>query len=173
MGGGIALKATIEAPQRVPALVLLDAVVDGVAWDERSEAGMRAIGQGLRSGGVSGAKAAWLEHDFFTPAGRSPELAARLATMVADYSGAHWTRPDPHGPGPAVLAGLPSISVPTTVVVGELDVPCFRSMADILASTIPGARLVVVPDAGHMVNMEAPTVVNSILIGVVDAASRA
>jgi pimeloyl-ACP methyl ester carboxylesterase len=46
-------------------------------------------------------------------------------------------------------------------------------MADILASTIPGARLVVVPDAGHMVNMEAPTVVNSILIGVVDAASRA
>ena len=34
MGGGIALKATIDAPSRVLALVLLDAVVDGVPWDD-------------------------------------------------------------------------------------------------------------------------------------------
>ena len=164
MGGGIALKATIDAPSRVLALVLLDAVVDGVPWDDASVAGMRAIAEGLRSDGLTGAKAAWLRHDFFGPAGRSPELSARLAAMVEDYSGAAWTRPDPHGPGPNVLRSLSEIAVPTTVVVGELDVPCFRTMADVLASTIPGAQLIVVPNAGHMVNMEAPAAVNAILV---------
>ena len=89
MGGGIGLKATIDAPSsRVLALVLLDAVVDGVPWDDGSVAGMRAIAEGLRSDGLTGAKAAWLRHDFFGAAGRSPELSARLAAMVEDYSGA-------------------------------------------------------------------------------------
>ncbi len=58
---------------------------------------------------------------------------------------------------------LTGLDVPTTVVVGELDVPCFQTMADVLAERIPGARKVVVPDAGHMVNMEAPSRVNEIL----------
>jgi 3-oxoadipate enol-lactonase len=53
--------------------------------------------------------------------------------------------------------------VPTTVVVGALDVPCFLDMADVLAGAIPGARKVVVPHAGHMVNMEAPAAVNAVL----------
>ena len=40
-------------------------------------------------------------------------------------------------------------------------------MADAAADAIPGARKVVVPDAGHMVNMEAPAIVNSLLREVV------
>jgi pimeloyl-ACP methyl ester carboxylesterase len=49
------------------------------------------------------------------------------------------------------------------LVVGELDVPCFLTMAEVLASRIPGAVKTIVPDAGHMVNMEAPDVVNALL----------
>ena len=58
---------------------------------------------------------------------------------------------------------LDRITAPTTVVVGELDVPCFHDMAAVLAADIPDARLVMVPDAGHMVNMEAPDTVNALL----------
>jgi pimeloyl-ACP methyl ester carboxylesterase len=50
MGGRIVVEATLAAPERVRALVLLDAVLDGVAWDADSERGMRAIGDGLRAG---------------------------------------------------------------------------------------------------------------------------
>lgn len=59
MGGRIVVEATLAAPERVQALVLLDAVLDGVPWDPESERGMQAIGEGLRSGGLAGAKAAW------------------------------------------------------------------------------------------------------------------
>jgi 3-oxoadipate enol-lactonase len=143
--------------------VLLDAVVDGVPWDPESERGMQAISSGLSSGGLPAAKAAWLHHGFFTPAQRQPSVADQLAQMVADYSGVHWTEPDPRGPHPETAALLPTLQTPTRVVVGELDVPCFLAMADAVAGAIPGARKVVVPDAGHMVNMEAPAIVNALL----------
>jgi pimeloyl-ACP methyl ester carboxylesterase len=167
MGGRIAVEATLAAPERVPALVLLNAVLDGVPWDPDSERGMQAIGEGLRSGGLDAAKAAWLRHDFFVPAQRMPDVARRLAEMVGEYSGVNWTTADPHMPHPDSIALLATITAPTTVVTAELDVPCFHEMSDVLADRIPGARKVTVPGVGHMVNMEAPETVNALLRDIV------
>jgi 3-oxoadipate enol-lactonase len=163
MGGRVVVEATLAAPDRVRALMLLDAVLDGVPLDPGSERGMRAIGEGLRSGGLDEAKAAWLRHDFFVPAQRKPDVARRLAEMVGDYPGVNWTSADPHAPQPNSIEFLATIAAPTTVVTAELDVPCFHAMSDVLADRIPGARKVTVPGVGHMVNMEAPEAVNALL----------
>jgi len=64
---------------------------------------------------------------------------------------------------PRPFSAFEDVGVPTTVVVGELDVPCFLTMATVLADRIPGARKITVPGVGHMVNMEAPHVVNAVL----------
>jgi pimeloyl-ACP methyl ester carboxylesterase len=167
MGGRIVVEATLAAPERVRALVLLDAVLDGVAWDADSKRGIQAISEGLRFGGLEEAKAAWLRHDFFVPAQRTPDLARRLAEMVGDYSGVNWTSADPHTPHPNSIEFLPTIAAPTTVVTAELDVPCFHEMSDVLADRIPGARKLMVPGVGHMINMEAPEAVNALLREVV------
>jgi 3-oxoadipate enol-lactonase len=160
MGGRTVVEATLAAPERVRALVLLDALLEGVRWDPESKRGMDAIGEGLRAGGLDEARAALLRHGFFVPALRDPDIARRLTEMIGDYSGEAWKSPDPHLPHPPSIELLATITAPTTVVVGELDVPCFREMSDVLADQIPGARHVTVPDAGHMVNMEAQEVVN-------------
>jgi 3-oxoadipate enol-lactonase len=173
MGGRVVVEATLAAPKRVPALVLLDAVLDGVPWDRDSERGMRAIGEALRSGGLDEAKTAWLRHGFFVPAQRIPDVTRRLAEMVRDYSGVNWTSADPHVPHPNSIELLATITAPTTVVVGELDVPCFHEMSDVLASRIADARKVTVPGVGHMVNMEAPGAVNALLRAVVLDRSQA
>jgi 3-oxoadipate enol-lactonase len=163
MGGRTVVEATLAAPERVRALVLLDALLDGVRWDPDSKRGMDAIGEGLRAGGLEAARAALLRHGFFVPALRDPDVARRLTEIIGDYSGEAWTSPDPHLPHPPSIELLGTITAPTTVVVGELDVPCFREMSEVLADRIPGARLVTAPDAGHMVNMEAPETVNALL----------
>ena len=167
MGGRVVVEATLAAPERVRTLVLLDAVLDGVPWDPDSERGMQAIGQALRSGGLDEAKAAWLRHDFFVPAQRTPEIARRLAAMVGQYSGVNWTSADPHAPHPHSIELLATITAPTTVVTAGLDVPCFHEMSDVLADRIADARKVTVPNVGHMVNMEAPEAVNTLLRQVV------
>ena len=51
---------------------------------------------------------------------------------------------------------LPSIDLPTTVVVGDNEVAKLRAGCEALAVGIPGAVLVVVDEAGHGVPMEQP-----------------
>lgn len=53
-------------------------------------------------------------------------------------------------------AGLQAIDVPTTVLVGTRDRLTPPRLARELVSSIPGARLVVLPGAGHMLPLEAP-----------------
>jgi pimeloyl-ACP methyl ester carboxylesterase len=53
-------------------------------------------------------------------------------------------------------SALPRIGAPTTVVVGQRELPRVRRGAELLAADIPGATLTVVANAGHGVPMERP-----------------
>jgi pimeloyl-ACP methyl ester carboxylesterase len=54
-----------------------------------------------------------------------------------------------------VIESLPEIKVPSLVVVGADDTP-FLAASDYMAAKIPGARKVVIPAAGHAVNIDQP-----------------
>jgi pimeloyl-ACP methyl ester carboxylesterase len=58
---------------------------------------------------------------------------------------------------------LPNVSVPTLVITGADDemIPVEESRK--MASAIPGARLVIVPGAGHLANLEQPDAFNAAL----------
>ena len=62
-----------------------------------------------------------------------------------------------------VRADLSRLRVPTLVMVGELDAETPPSYAEAIASSIQGARLEVIPGAGHITNLEAPDAVNRLL----------
>jgi pimeloyl-ACP methyl ester carboxylesterase len=51
---------------------------------------------------------------------------------------------------------LAVIDVPTLLLYGDKDVRSPLSVAEEMHATIPGSRLVVIPDAGHMADIEAP-----------------
>ena len=53
-------------------------------------------------------------------------------------------------------AVLPTIAVPTLLIYGAEDVRAPRAVAEALHTAIPGSRLILVPAAGHDVNLEAP-----------------
>jgi pimeloyl-ACP methyl ester carboxylesterase len=50
---------------------------------------------------------------------------------------------------------LPDIDVPTLLVCGDRDVRAPLAVAEALHAAISGSRLVVLPDAGHVCNVEA------------------
>jgi pimeloyl-ACP methyl ester carboxylesterase len=54
-----------------------------------------------------------------------------------------------------VIELLPDIKVPALVVVGADDAP-FLAASDYMAAKIPGAKKVVIPAAGHAVNIDQP-----------------
>jgi 3-oxoadipate enol-lactonase len=60
---------------------------------------------------------------------------------------------------------LGEIRVPTHVVCGADDRLTTPEMAREIAGLIPGAELTIVPDAGHLVNIEQPAAFNTAAIG--------
>lgn len=62
-----------------------------------------------------------------------------------------------------VRSDLGAIKVPTLVVVGSADRLTTVEMAQEIASDIPGAELVVIEDAGHLVNIEKPAEFNLVV----------
>ena len=62
-------------------------------------------------------------------------------------------------PDSSLIDSLPSIAVPTLVLVGSED-RHFLGAADYMAAKIPGAQKVVIPDAGHAANLDQPEAFN-------------
>jgi pimeloyl-ACP methyl ester carboxylesterase len=60
-------------------------------------------------------------------------------------------------------AGLGSLDLPTTVVVGTRDLLTPPRLGRGIAAAVPGARLVEVPGAGHMLPYEEPDLLADII----------
>jgi len=67
----------------------------------------------------------------------------------------------------AMRADLASLRHPTLIIVGSVDGPSRRA-SEALAATLPQARLVVVPGAGHVVNLQKPDEVSAAMHGFLD-----
>ena len=62
-----------------------------------------------------------------------------------------------------VIESLPNVAVPSVVIVGADDTP-FLAASDYMAAKIPGAKKVVIPDAGHSANIDQPAHFNAALL---------
>ena len=66
---------------------------------------------------------------------------------------------------------LEDIGVPAHVIVGADDTLTTPEMCRELAAAIPGARLTVIPDAGHLSNIEQPAAFNAAAIAFIREAA--
>jgi pimeloyl-ACP methyl ester carboxylesterase len=94
----------------------------------------------------------------------SDALVRSLRGLVGSYLA-------PPGRGP--WAQLARIAAPTLVIWGDRDRLVSASRAPRTARTIPDARLLVVPDAGHVAQMERPHVVARAVLGLLDGVADA
>lgn len=93
-----------------------------------------------------------------------PEIVQKVRTMIEgnQISGiagglmAMAERPDS-------VPLLKQIACPTQIIVGGLDQATPPSDATLMAEQVPGARLALVPHAGHLANIEQPNTFNQIV----------
>jgi pimeloyl-ACP methyl ester carboxylesterase len=163
MGGYIALEIVRQAPERVAKLALLDT---GARSDtlEQTERRHRLIGlaQTGRFAEVPDILFPLLVH-------RNRHGDATLKNinrMMAQETGPEAFIRQQHAiMGRADLrASLPAIRCPTLVLVGDGDELTPPALSQEIAAGIPGARLVTVPDSGHLSTLEQPDAVNKVLV---------
>jgi len=146
LGGVMSLGFHLAHPERVRALMLFD-TGPGFRnpearreWNKRAEARARELESNGLPRSVGGAETRLGHH-------RSAQgLAGAARGMLAQ-------------PDSSLIDSLPSIAVPTLVLVGSED-RHFLGAADYMAAKIPGAQKVVIPDAGHAANLDQPEAFN-------------
>jgi len=165
LGGRVALRVAAQHPGAVRSLTLADPALDGHIWTADWLQRWRTMTDAAKRGDLSAAKKLWREHILFAPTNAQP-AADSLRVMIDRYSGWHLRYPDPGtAPQTPVAQVLSSISIPTLVMVGELDLPDFQAIARRLGKELPQVELQTIAGSGHMSNMEAPRVFNDLVLG--------
>lgn len=157
LGGVVAFELWRKAPHRIGAMLLLGSFayypdgerVAATISDQVREAGdMRLFGQ--RRAAQLGLPEQRMRETVEQFACKSVEcfLAATRATWTGDYRNI-----------------LRTIDVPVLVAYGERDAVAPLARAQEIASGIAGARLAMIPDAGHVSNADNPEAFNDLLRG--------
>jgi pimeloyl-ACP methyl ester carboxylesterase len=168
LGGYVLFGILRQAPERVAGLILAD-TRSSLDTPERLQARKRSI-ETVRRHGPS-AIADEMIPGLLGPTTHAtrPLVAAEVrrliesqtADAIADGLQAMMTRPD----SAPVLAG---VRVPSVIIVGAEDTITPVSDAADLHQNIAGSRLVTIPGAGHMSNMETPGEFNEALLAFLD-----
>jgi pimeloyl-ACP methyl ester carboxylesterase len=159
MGGYIAYEILRQAPERVTRLALLDTGYRADA-PERREQRLALMALAEREGARK-AQEALLPALIHKSRLTDKALVEAVLQMGADtgteafkrQQTAIMSRPD----STPLLAG---IRCPTLVLVGRDDALTPPELSQEMASRIPGAKLVIVPNCGHLSTMEQPVAVN-------------
>jgi pimeloyl-ACP methyl ester carboxylesterase len=158
MGGYIALEIMRQAPQRVTKLALLDTAA-GAETPEQTRKRMDFIALAER-GNFPGVTEALLPLLIHATRLRERSLTDTIKSMAASIGKNAFIRQEQ-----AIMSrgdGL-SLLCPTLVLCGRQDALTPPARHEEMASGIPGARLEVIEDCGHLSTLEKPIEVNAAL----------
>lgn len=164
MGGYLSFELLRRMPERFSALVLADTKSEadppeGIEKRTKQQEMVEAGGRDDLIGALTGALLGGSTID------NKPDVVEKVRSLMdnpaAGFVGgleAMKKRPDSTGE-------LAKIDVPTLIVVGENDAVTPPEASRSMHSQIGSSQLVVIPDAGHLSNLEAPEAFNGALAG--------
>lgn len=171
MGGRVAFEVFRLAPERVRRLALVSTGIHPLQPGEADK--RRALQQVGWDEGFEALVDQWLP-PMVAEANRSdPSIYPPLRQMNVE-AGQEVFDAQIHAlvNRPPVDDLLPRIECPTLVMTGALDTWAGPEQHRRIAAAIPNAELVVVPGAGHMIQLEAPEVVNAAIAGWLERPAR-
>ncbi|MBS2023293.1 MAG: alpha/beta fold hydrolase [Deltaproteobacteria bacterium] len=168
LGGATAQELALRAPERVKSLTLIGTFAGTFPRQQALLEAWRALYPVALA--APGGREAWEKQAYawlFTDAFWKKDTNVRAALRFAGTQPAQ-TPEGFQGQVDAALthdtrARLPGLKLPTLVIHGALDQLAPVEAGHELARLIPGAELLVVPDAGHAVNLESQRAVHAAL----------
>jgi len=168
MGGFAALHVGITYPQRARSLVIAGCGY-GAEPDkkEKFQAECEAAAVSFESNWTEAAKKYALGPTRVQFQNKDPRGWAEFAQQLAEHSpkgqaltmrGVQMRRPSLY----ELVDGMKKINLPTLIITGDEDDPCLEP-ALLMKRSIPSSGLVVLPRAGHTINIEDPEAFNRAL----------
>lgn len=170
MGGMVAQELAATTPERVSALVLASTSPafgkPGGEWQQGFlQSRFAPLDAGLGMAGL----AAQLVPTMLAP-GVSPERRDAAQALMAGVPEATYRRAVTALVAFDRRANLPALRMPTLVITGEHDRTAAPEVAARMAERIAGSHLLIVPGAGHLLNIEQPEAFNGALLRFLEGA---
>jgi pimeloyl-ACP methyl ester carboxylesterase len=165
MGGGLALEFALHHPDRVRHLVLVGAAVLGFAMTDHFHQRLQTRTLPLHEcQNVEQTIANWLA-DPYLFAAESDQARDHFRQILAQNpqnltNTFHLMKM----PADLSLGRLTKLTIPTLIVVGEVDIPDVHATAGALQALLPNTRRVIIPNAGHFAYMEQPDHFNQLVL---------
>ena len=165
-GGMIGATFAATRPERTRSCVLMNCTASPASRRQKLDYGFLALAARLR-GGIKPPLTSSAVDSFLGPTSKKTRPAVvehvRDAVLAADIGSVRWAVKSVVPDRPDQRSLLARITAPTLVIAGSEDatfpVAETREMADL----IPGARFVVIEDAAHLVALEVPDQVNTLI----------
>jgi 3-oxoadipate enol-lactonase len=167
LGGIVAQTVALHHPALVRGLVLANTTPGS---DPEVAERIRQAAATIRAEGLEAVLEANFEASFSAGfRARQPEQVRALRREFGSTDPLAVAATSDSTAGYDLRAQLPSIPAPTLVIHGEQDALMRPENSELLAREIPDARLVVLPGAGHLSNLEAPEAFNRELVAFLEA----
>ncbi len=158
MGGRLALGFALSHPEKVNRLIL-ESSSAGIATTSEREARVKsdeALAERILSGGIEAFVAEWENLPLWDSQSADIKASLRGNRLKNNPLGlANSLRGMGTGVQPYFGDRLAELTMPVLLITGEKDAK-FRAIGAEMAQKIPHARLVVMPNVGHTVHLEAP-----------------
>ena len=171
LGGYVAFEIIRRALPRLDRLALLDTTA--VADHPQRRAGRLADIAKVRQGGIDALIPELAPRWMLAAHAQRPDLASLMSEMARSVGArgqlnqqtAMLARPDSH-------EDLVKVNVPTLILCGREDPVTPIADHRAMAAQVPGSRLVLIPECGHLSTIEQPDAVTAALVDWLGSAAR-
>jgi pimeloyl-ACP methyl ester carboxylesterase len=153
-GGEISIDFALMHPDMLQQLILVGPVLSGMPYSQHFLDRGKQVFELLDKGDTKEAIAVWAK-DKYLIASQNSAARQRLFELLS-ANPQDLTHHDYALPSKPALFRLPTIAVPTLILVGDADIPDVHAHAGAIEAGVPNSRRIVVEGVGHIMYLENP-----------------
>lgn len=155
-GGGLAVSYALDHPDQVDRLILSGAALNGFKVSKNFSSRITKVMLPMVIGNMD-AVIANASRETWIMAPGNDAARAKITTLIkASPQDLRHQMKDPIKSWPSDLPRMPGLKLPTLIMTGDHDIADNQAQAGAAQVLIPGARRIVIEDAGHLMQLEHP-----------------
>ena len=171
-GAALAIDFALAHPEMVEALFLVGPVVQGMDTTDHFDERAKKNNAPVAKGDLKATAKNWSEDQYIVAAGHDEARKIIYETLLQNpqnLTNSHQLEIQNTIPS---LYRLSEIQAPTSILVGEFDIPDVHAQSGAIEAGIQGSQRDILTDAGHLIQVEAPSVFTEKLAEFVDLQER-